>query len=202
MIDLAWSAGEQDIFTWGKQAMWSEKDGCSIWAPPPKKVRFLFVPTLFMGSLGILGAGRLLVGFTTMQLSIVYLPLILVGLLFALFMVWIALVMLTLRLEAVFDPRARRVYLQGNSLLWSKRRTLAFDEVRSIRIEVVRGRSNAHQINPVGTYAMVMFVNPESKLYLQLSSERLDVALPLARKVSELVGVPIDCNVPELLQGL
>ena len=79
-------------------------------------------------------------------------------------MVVAALFVLTTRLVVDFDTQARQIHLRSTSLLWSRTQTVAFDAVTSVQLQSVRSTSNTHQVNPVGTFAMVLLINPETGL--------------------------------------
>lgn len=173
--------------------MWSEGDGVQVWSPPPKPLFWIFVPTVLGGVLGLLTIGAGLIRFVfygeqvfpSMMQPILQFP-------FCLWMAAGGTIALSGRTRFIFDTRSRTVTDRFTSLLWSRARKFAFADVRAVRVATVGRSRSTENVDLVGAYRMVLLVGDSGKLLAQLWSANDDSPVPLAHRVSALLGVPVE----------
>ena len=155
--------------------------------PPRKALRWIFLPTLVMGVVLLLGGGLSLVEGLSGRGG---LPVL--GAAFRVLMGGgmgaVALFALTYRGRFTVDAGSQVIRIERHSAFGRRMRSHPFAEFTAVRLRRVSGRSHPERPNLVGTYWMVLL---DGEQPIHLTSDRREEAERLAAQLSETMGLPV-----------
>ena len=159
----------------------------SLWTyePPPKKMRFVFLPTALIGGAGTFGFSFGIIQDLRHDPTLGTLGLV-AALLGCIFMLIMGCAVLWYRARLDIDLKSREVIVHQRTLGWSRRGTYPLDEFDHVEIMTVHRTHEA----PIG-YRMVELNGPDRKPNLHIRSEHGQAAVDLAEELAQIVNLPI-----------